>query len=187
MEVNKILRLSATMLQLSDIEEIFNNVNVIEDVDNEDLRLLLNCFNLVSNSIATDYINLTKSISVVNDTGLIEWSKIGDEQIYKVIKVKDSFGHKISFKITASGIVCEKGNVTVVYCYFPKEYTYNSIMNDFTNELTERIFAMGVVSEYLFIKGNSNDASIWEDRFKNAMKNVVRVRKEIILPKRRWW
>ncbi len=187
MEVNKIIKISSTMLQLKEIEEIFRNVDIINDVDNDDLELLLNCVNLVCNTIATDYINLTKSVNVDNTSGVVAWKDISENQIYKILKVKNCYGQTIPFRAISDGVECEKGNVKIIYSYFPKDYEYNTEIIEFNSSLTERIFAMGVVSEYLFIRGNSNDASIWEDRFKNAMRNVVRTQKEIVLPKRRWW
>jgi len=186
MEINKILRTSATMLQLKNIEEIFRNVDTINDVDNEDLELLLNCINLVCNTIATDYINIVDS-NTVNNTGLVKWKDISNSPIYKIIKVKNCYGQTIPFVVTQDGLECEKGTIKIIYTKFPKEYSYNEQIKEFNSLLTERIFAMGVVSEFLFIKGNSDDASVWEDRFKNSMRNIVRTQKEVKLPKRRWW
>ncbi len=175
------------MLQLKDIEEIFRYNDKIEDFDNDDLELLVSCVNLVCNAIATDYIPLVSSRKVNNDTGCIPYNNIADRQIYKILKVLDGFGDKINYKITGEGIECAKGNCEIIYSYFPKDYSCNDRIEDFWSDLTERVFAMGVVSEYLYIRGNSDDASMWESRFKTTMRNIVRPRQEVVMHKRRWW
>ena len=187
MEVNKILKLSATLLQLNGLDEIIDNSEFLRENDNDDLKLLMKSINLVTNLIATDYINLTKTKKVNNRSGIVKFKDLADEAIYKIIKVKNVFGENIPFKITSDGIDCLQGSVVVTYSYFPKEYSYNDNIDVFDMGLTERVVAFGVVSEYLFIKGNSDDASVWEDRFKNGMRPIVRHRHEVVMPKRRWW
>ncbi|MBE5734876.1 MAG: hypothetical protein E7361_00260 [Clostridiales bacterium] len=187
MEVNKILKLSATMLQMKDVEEVFRYNETIEEFQNDDLELLVSCVNLVCSAIATDYIPLTRTKVVDNNKGVVSFAEITDRQIYKVLKVLDNYGQKMPFKITSEGIECGKGNVEIIFSCFPKDYSYNDVIDDFYADLTERVVAMGVVSEYLYIRGNSDDASIWESRFKTAMRNIVRPRKEVVLHKRRWW
>ena len=187
MEVNKILKLCATMLQLKDLEDCMRNPEFISENDNADLTLLMDAVNLVCNTISTDYINLTKTKIVENKSGEISFAELGEDAIYKIIKVKNMFGERVLFKVTTTGIKCDTGKLSITYSYYPREYTYGEIIDVFKSEMSERVFAMGVVSEFLFIRGNADDASIWEDRFKNAMRNIVRHRQEVVLPKRRWW
>ena len=52
--------------------------------------------------------------------------------------------------------------------------------------MNKYIFAMGVFAEYLYIKGNIDDAYMWDKRFKNSMINIVRPRRNITIPERRW-
>lgn len=187
MEVNKIIKQSVTMLQLKELEDILRSTTTIEEVENDDMELLINCINLVCNSIATDYIPLTKTKRVINVSGIIPLQGFAKEQLYKILRITDSYGQKLHFKIIAGGIVCAKGDVDITYSYFPREYTFNDTIDEFCVDLTERVVSMGVVSEYLFIRGNGDDASIWEDRFKNAMRSIMRPRREVAMPKRRWW
>ncbi len=186
MKVNEVLRLSSIMLQLYDIEDVLKHTNILVDVDNTDLKLLLSCINLACNTIATDYINLVEKKEVVCDDGFVPFQSISDNQIYKILSVKDSFGHKIPFRISSNGIEIESGRVQIVYSYFPAEVNYNDDVANFAG-LTERVLAYGVASEYLFIKGNFDDAAIWDDRFKNALRALVRTKHEVVMPKRRWW
>ena len=187
MEVKKILKLCATLLQMKDMIEIIENSEYLNENDNEELKLLLSCINLTNNAIATDYIELTKTKLIKNSTGTISFSELSSDPIYKIIKIKNAFGEKVNFKINANELICPKGSLSITYSYFPKEYGYSDIIDEFKSKITERVFAFGVLSEYLFIKGNFDDASIWEDRFKNAMRNVVRNRHEVVMPRRRWW
>lgn len=175
------------MLQLKDISLILDNSEYLQECENKELNLLKDCVNLVCNAIACDYINVTKSKLVNNIRGEIAYNDITNDRIYKILKVKNVYGDRIPFRITDNGIECDKGNVSITYSYFPKEYGFDDVIDVFKTKITERVFAFGVCSEYLYILGNSDDASIFEDRFKNAMRNIVRKQNEIVMPKRRWW
>ena len=187
MEVKQILKMCATMLQLKDIGLILDSSEYLDECENKDLNLLKDCVNLVCNTIACDYINAIKSKLIDNKTGEINFSDISEDRIYKILKVKNVYGDRVPFTITTNGIICDKGSLSITYSYFPREYGFNDQIDVFKTRITERVFAFGVCSEYLYILGNSDDASIFEDRFKNAMRNIVRKQNEIIMPKRRWW
>ena len=74
----------------------------------------------------------------------------------------------------------------IEYSYFPSEVSIDSDINYYTkvNTLT---FAMGVVGEYLFLKGNIDEGAIWDKRFKQSLFSCVRPKRSIVMPKRRWY
>ena len=55
-----------------------------------------------------------------------------------------------------------------------------------TNGLSARVLAYGTASEYLLVEGLSEDAEIWEDRFKRSLFMLSRKKGEHIMPRRRW-
>ena len=68
-------------------------------------------------------------------------------------------------------------------------HTYQKINDefDFYNGLSARIFAYGIASEYFLSDGLSEDAEIWEERFKESLFVLSRKRSETKLPKRKWF
>ena len=188
MKVNNILKTSAIMLQLSGVEQVLKTCDEVTEVKNKDLELLKDCVNIVCNSIATDYLPLTERRLIKVSNSKLKWVDLSDKQIFKILSVKDNYGCKLRYKIVGDGIEVDcSGYISIVFSYFPAEYTYNDTIDIFGCNITERVFAMGVVAEYLFIVGNSDDAVVWQDRYAKAMQSAMRNSKEVIMPKRRWW
>ena len=55
---------------------------------------------------------------------------------------------------------------------------------EFFNGLSARVYAYGIASEFLLVSGVSDDAEIWEERFKESLFVLSRKRGEHRLPKR---
>ena len=53
--------------------------------------------------------------------------------------------------------------------------------------LSARVYAYGVASEFLLVDGVSEDAEIWEERFKESLFVLSRKRGEHKLPARSWF
>ena len=58
---------------------------------------------------------------------------------------------------------------------------------DYFGKLSELLFAYAVTAEYLFLKGQIDDAYMWDKRFKSSILSIQRPTKNIVMPKRRWW
>ncbi len=151
-----------------------------------DKKLLVKCVNFINNMIATEYFPLTDVVEVRNTSGVIPFSDVSTNTIFDVIEIVDNFGQKVQFKITDKGIETAKGKLKIRYNYLPNEVDYLSNITCYPIKINSRIFAYGVVGEYLFIKGNFDDGEVWDNRFKNSMLSIQRKRKEIVMRKRRW-
>ena len=73
----------------------------------------------------------------------------------------------------------------ITYSYLPEDLTLTDDV-EFYNGLSARIYAYGMASEFLLSDGLSEDAEIWEERFKESLFVLSRRRTEVALPKRRW-
>lgn len=188
MQVNEILRNVAVMLQLNEILNIVNGKASADKDQQEELDLLISCVNFTNNIIASDYIKITEMVEVDNSTGCVYFENITDKHILDIIKVEDKFNNKIKFSITPDGIKTIKGNVFVKFAYFPNLiFNLNDEITCYKTRLNERVFAYGVAAEYLFIKGNIEDATMWDMRFKNALLSIQGRLRDVQIPKRRWY
>ena len=152
----------------------------------EDKNLLIKCVNYVNNIIATEYFHIDETVTIDNSNGLIPYTSITQKTIFDIVEIKGAFGKKINFKTTTNGIETKKGKLTVKFLYMPEDVAYDDNITCYPTKINARIFAYGVASEYLFIKGNFDEGDIWDNRFKNALKSIQRNHKEIIMPNRRW-
>lgn len=184
MEVRKILKNVATFLQLSDILGFLNQTQTGTLEIMSEVNLLVSCVNFVNNLIATDYIKLVKTKELtVSSNYEIKFENITTDEILGILSVKTVNGDKIPFVLTNTGVAVNySGKVNIKYAYFPQDVELNGSVNDYKTKMNERIFAYGVAGEYLFIKGNIDDASMWDTRFKRALLNITRPTSSIKMP-----
>ena len=79
------------------------------------------------------------------------------------------------------------GVVEVEFAYQPGQVSSINETIDFSNyKLNERVLSYGVVAEYNFLYANYDDATIWDNRFKNSLSNLIRPRREIKIKQRLW-
>ena len=84
------------------------------------------------------------------------------------------------------GVKVDKvGDYFVEYSYFPNKVSINDDI-DYYLKLNELTFAMGVVGEYYYLKGAIDDACMWDKRFKSSMFNLLRPKRSVSIPARRW-
>ena len=151
-----------------------------------DKNLLIKCINYVNNIIATEYFHVEGVEEVYNYNGVIPFDEISKNTIFDIVEVRGSFDNKLNFKILHNGIETKKGKVKVKYLYMPADVGYDDEILCYPTKMNERIFAYGVASEFLFIKGNFDEGDIWDKRFKDALLSLRHNHREMIMPNRRW-
>lgn len=187
MRVEDILKQVLTLLNDIDTYDRINhgNLNVMQDNDKLTFKTLLNCINLTNNLIASEYY-LLKDSSEVYSNGKIPFSSISRTTISEILKV-EAMGQSVSFKAFSNHIETVNGLVKVYYSYLPKQVNYVSDNIDcYPAKLSERIFAYGVISEYCFVMGMYDDASVWDSRFKSSLQTILRPKHEIKIKQRLW-
>lgn len=184
MEVKNIIKKATSIIDVNLYEAIENdNLNELQQ---KEIRVLVNCVNLTISNIASNYFKLYDGIEIDNLNGIIPYSKISSRQIFDIVSVKKST-EKQPFTIKSNGLNTTKGKVTIKYSYFPDDVDYDGVVDCFPVKVSERVVVYGVLSEYLYIKGLFDEAVAWEDRFKKEMKSVSRPQKNINLKKRGWY
>lgn len=188
MNVKEIIKLACTYLQLNDLFEtnVLGGVKIPTDYQNKQIDLLLQCVNLTSSVIASDYIKLYKTKMFKTEDGILQYSQIGPEIINQIHSVKNKTGDILVFKTFADNIKTAKGDIFVNYSYLPEPVLLSDSIADFNIKISPRVFAYGVASEYSFIKSVYDDASIWENRFKTALMMAGTKKSGIKIAPRRW-
>ncbi|MGN1201365.1 MAG: hypothetical protein ACI4R8_03825 [Candidatus Caccovivens sp.] len=152
--------------------------------EQEKLDTLVDCFNLVNQEIASDYLPfLTKE--EVEGGEIIPFSSLS-KAVINIYKVKNRFGLNLKFKLFPDYVQVQGNPKTVVYSYLPQDASINSTVEMY-NGLSARVYAYGMASEFLLIDGMSEDAEIWEERFKESLFVLSRKRGEHQMPCRSWF
>lgn len=166
--------------------EIFSKLSLkssLSGKEQEKVDRMIRCFNLVRQEIACDYLPLFARENV-DANAILNFSSLSKKVIH-IYEVKNRFGMNLHFKNFDNYIEISGRAKSVIYSYLPDDLTIDDevIMH---SGLSGRIYAYGVASEYLLIDGVSEDAEIWENRFKESLFVLSRKRGELVLPKRRW-
>lgn len=188
MNVRNIIKLTATYLQLTDIlnSQPYGTLQPDSAV-NKHTSFILTCVNLVNSTLAAEYVKIKKTATVSSVEGKINFSSISSTGLCDILSVKDAFGNSVVYKIFPNYLKTVSGEVEVTYFALPEQVGLDDNITSYAVKINERIFAYGVVSEYCYINGQFDDATIWDARFKNSLQNVLSKKGEIKIKNRRWY
>ncbi len=156
-----------------------NDVSGKEKTEN-----LLRCFNIVENELALDYIPLNAEDEFESETGVISYTQF-QNSVVRVIGVEDQWGNAVSFKLFPKYLKTQSGRVRVSYSYTPKEKTIDE-KSDYTLQVSVRLFAYGIATEYALANGLFEEATIWDKKYKDAVQAAYKLRPCRKIQSRRW-
>lgn len=196
MTVKDVVELSAVFLQLEDVlstSEFSSSINAnsnsvveVNDLTTRNLNLLIRCTDLVLKEVATDFIPIRKKEIILTNEKEIEFSSFSSP-VLKIIDVKQN-GKSIKYKIFSTHIELSKcGEIEVIYNAIPSTVkTLGANIDEVSNLVSQRILAYGVAKEYCYISSLYDEATMWEEKFKNAISSITKsVSKRV--KARRWF
>ena len=157
----------------------------LTETEEKELDYLKRCLYLITNEISTDYLSIYAEKTVGFSNGEIALSDI-DSSIYEIVKITDVNGKNIRFKIYDNTIYANANKAIIKYTKFAKNVDLDGECEDFSGRIPDRVLAYGVAMEYSFVSSLFDDATIWENRYKNALLVLSNKKQNIIMPKRRW-
>lgn len=181
MQVKDIIKLACSFTDNEDLVSAIDG-NSLTSAQSLIVDHLVNCFNLVNNEIATEYIPYLKTETFQTSSFKVYFSSFTGN-VNEIISVKDNKGRNVKYKIFSDYIVALASEIEVVYSIKPQAL---SLSSSFTSLIPERVFAYGVAREYYFLQTLFDDANVWENRFKDSLQVLARKKSEIVLPGRRW-
>lgn len=190
MKIKDIVEMSAVLLQLEDVLKLdeFTGETSSEQVDElakKNLDLLVRCANLSLSVLATNKYKLIKNQTFNSNNGEILFEDFS-KNVYEVLKVVSN-NNDVIYRVYPNMIDCyKKGTYTVTYAYLPSYKNLNDEIDDFDKTVPVRVMAYFVASEFCFISGNFEDASVWEQKFKETLENLTSSKSRKV-PERRWF
>ncbi len=184
MTVKDIIKLVCDFVGEGDIAQKLTLKQALSAAERRKVEQMTNCFNLVNQEIASDYLPLLKKETLKEETSMINFADL-TETVVHILEIKNRFGISLKFRLFPNYAEISGRAKTVVYSFLPKELTQESEIEMLCG-LSPRIYAYGVASEYLLIDGLTDDAEIWEERFKESLFMLSRKSGEHRLPRRKW-
>lgn len=182
--IKNVLKCVAGLISLNDILPYFNGEDIGVD-DMKEIDNLVVATNMAIGNIAANYFPVYDKVKAMVSNDNIKFSKITNKPIIQIKRVTRS-GEKIDFRVYNDSLEVSSGECEILYSYFPDTVTINDSV-DYFGKLSELLFAYAVTAEYLFLKGQIDDAYMWDKRFKSSILSIQRPTKNIVMPKRRWW
>ena len=190
MTVKDLIKTTATILQLDAIlSSGYFTMSTVKLTTEEDKQLqeLLASLNMVNNIIATEYIPLLAETTCTVTNGKINYTSIDrNRAILNIKKVRSTDGTVLTFTCYPTYLKTEGSQVVVTYAYYPATLTETDNVTTYGIQLSDRVYAYGMAAEYCFINGMYDEASMWDKRFKDALKGVTRRLAEVRLPGKVW-
>ena len=188
MKVKDILKIASMFVNLEKEIEPFilgSGEEAIEE-SKKDFEILKKCLNLVYQDVCGHLTTkLNKVVKVVD--GKILYEDI-DSNVKTIFSIKDVCTlRNIKFTTLKTGVVVDSSfsEVLVVYSLKPEELDVDGDVFCFGAGINEKCLALGVASEYFYIKSFYEEAEMFNKRYKEMLKFLVKERR-VVIPKRRW-
>lgn len=182
MTVKDIVTLAATQLGIADsVQDVIDGK---AGADTKTLTLLVECFNIVENELALDYLPLYAEDEVYSDTGRVEFTELSQAAV-RILRVEDEWGNALPFKLFPSYLVGQPGRVKITYTYTPKKKDITG-SSEYTLLASERLFSYGIAAEYCVAMGLYEESAVWDKKYKEGIEAACSGGKSVRLASRRW-
>jgi hypothetical protein len=185
MIVKNIIINACELMNKKDVISYLKGETELNEEIEEALNDLMVAVNIANNSIASNYIPIKNVVKLKNSQGMILFKNMSDKDILEIYSIKKNNNKVSNYKLVSKGIVIENGDYEIEFSVFPDEVEIDGEI-DYYFKINDFVFAQLVVSEYYFLKGFNDEANIWDSRFHNQIKSLLRVKKNILIPEERW-
>ena len=174
MRIIDIVKSVALLVGLDGVTSILNGELCEETTTSQkEVELLVTCYNVVAEEIASEYFKLKAVDTLVPDaSGVCSLTSLTYAPT-EILKVYNTSGNQIKPVILQDKIVT-LNNIMVEYSYIPPYKNLNDV-SDYKNTcITKRVLSYGVATEFCLIKGSFEEASVWHQKYVDALKGVLR-------------
>lgn len=186
LSVHSCVCIASVLLQQDEVTDALENPDAPPDADTErTIAQLVRCANLVLSEIAADYLPLKTRETVAATDGRIGYDALQKKAI-DIFAVRQR-GKSVPFTLYYDCLrLAAEGDCEVEYSYAPNVLPLNGFA-DYTNErLGARTVAYGIACEYCLISGMTDDALVWDKRYKDALAAATRPKNERRVKSRVW-
>lgn len=202
MKVIDVINLTAKLLNEIDVKNctlycLKNDITIDELIDNDeinleyvntqsikDLRIILDCINIVLTKIATENYPIITCEEIQVDDNKFKIENLSQ----KLFKIKDIYCNFMRQKyFIRDGYICiPTGKYNIKYAILPKEVGFDDELQYYAGKLSILTIGYGVCECFALIKGMYDESEMWKEKFDSALqKNFTKIR-DINIKKRRW-
>jgi hypothetical protein len=186
MTVKSILKLATSLLNRKDFLSYLESGSSLDVNIKDEIDTLVACYNVVAEELSTVYDKIVYTQKLTVSNGVLKYTQFTYNPV-KILSVKDNDGKDVDCEILPTELRTNVSRIVVEYTYIPKKRLLDD-ESDFKNTpFKERVFAYGIATEYLLIKGSYEEASLWHDKYLGAIKNSLSIKGSSKIKGRVWW
>lgn len=183
MKVKDVILLAAEEIGIG--EKVKGYLSTASTEGERETKELLRCFHLVENEVALDYLPLLAEDTILTTTGDICFSELSCVPV-RVFSVREERGERAAYDLFPDKIKTGKSAVyTVTYSYMPKKKELDDEA-EYKQAVSERLLSFGVAAEYCTANGLYEEAKVWNEKYKDAIKAAYRQKRCRVMRTRRW-
>ena len=195
MKIKDIVEETALLLQIEDVlalpefaSSTYANVNpkiAVGPLTERTLNLLVRCVNYAMRLIATSYLPQKTSQAISTENGEIKFELLNFDCL-EVTKIESAVG-EVAFKTYPTFVdIFKSGDYEVFYNFVPSVKQLDDCVEDFSSQIKKEIVAYLAAAEYCSISSLDSEANMWEAKFKDAMRRILKTKSKTV-KERRWW
>ena len=182
MKIKEVVLSAARLLGIE--EEVAAYFADTDTLGKKNAELLTTCFHLVENELAIDYLPLINEETYSTETGQILYSWL-QKRVLRVLEVRNLQGDSLPFKIFPKYLTTQPSTVRVKYTFVPEEKDIEGEC-EYGENVSKRLLAFGVATEYCLAMGLFEEAAVWDRKYKDAIESVRSVAPYKRISSRRW-
>ena len=183
MKVRTILSLAAPQAAREDVASIFKGTTYEADSERE-LDKFLDCYRIVEQDIAVNYLALTKREIAEAENGTVSLSSLS-RAVVNVLRVESERGEGLRYRLFPDRIETRRGKCAIVYTYLPEDKNPEDDC-ELLRQIPPAVIAYGVVCEYYTMNGLYEEAATFDKKYKDGLIASCAVSPKRRMEARKW-
>lgn len=151
----------------------------------KDLRLILDCINIVQMRICTEFHTLICEEEITVKNGKFEIENLS-HKLHKIKQISAQ-NENVKYSYCENKILLNDGVYKIKYAFIPADVGFTDGVETHNGNLTLLTIAYGICSQFCTIKGLSDEAQQWEDKFTQSIAKNFKKLGQIEIKPRRWF
>ena len=181
MIVNDTIKLCCDFVNLPELKDLVGTENG-DDIQKAKLNAMLRCLNLAYEEICAEFLPILKKEAIVSENGEFYFSNLS-KPISSIVSLKTPEGKNIKYQNSSDHINFNEDCAIIVYSVLPEELKFGDSDD---GVISNRVLAYGTAREFFLMQALSDEALIYENRFKESLENLVRKKSLSKLPVNKW-
>ena len=152
----------------------------------EEAACMLRCYHLVENEIALEHVPLERTEQLTVSDGTIAYSQFAAAPV-DIVCVCDVRGAALGYTAEGTGLrlAAAVAEAEVTYSYAPPQGDFDDAPA-FCDKISARLLSFGVAAEFLLTAGRYEEAAMWDERYRRALRAACAARGALRMPGRHW-